>query len=41
MRDAGALFLELVQREVHPLAREVVDVEALDDLVLAVRVVTG
>src|SRR5690348_1701016 len=35
-RHAGALFLELLEREIHALAREVVDLEALYDRVLAV-----
>ena len=36
-RDAGALFLELLQRRVHLLARELVDRQARDARVFAAR----
>src|SRR5690606_15746209 len=34
--DAGALFVELLQRRIHALARELADLEPLDDLVAPV-----
>ena len=34
-RDAGALFLEFLQRRIHPLARELVDRQGLDARVFA------